>query len=90
MLYEPGNTCEICVQDDESLDLCKMCKASVCKSCFDSYSGMCANCKEAQCQICGKYLASRACNICGRLVCEDHGIKINESTVCDICRKSDE
>ena len=90
MLFEPDNTCEICGHEEKSLSLCKMCHAGVCESCFDSKSGMCIACQEAQCQICGEYLASRACNTCGRLVCEDHGVKINESTLCDICRKSDQ
>ena len=90
MLYEPGNMCEICNQVEESKNSCKICNAIVCESCWSLDDEICINCRESRCQICGDFLASRACNSCGKLVCEDHGIKINEATVCDSCRKSDE
>jgi hypothetical protein len=90
MLYEPGNSCEICNLEDGILSSCRMCKASVCESCRADEESLCINCREAMCQICGDFLSSRACNNCGKLVCEDHGIKVNESTLCDNCRKSDE
>jgi hypothetical protein len=90
MLYEPGNSCEICSQKQGSLSFCKMCNASVCESCRVADDEICINCQEARCRICEEFLSSRACNRCGILVCEDHGIKINESTLCDNCRKSDE
>lgn len=89
MHYEPGNSCEICSHEEENLTSCRMCSSIVCDACWVSADGICINCQEARCQICGEYLASRACNSCGILVCEDHGIKVNESTVCDKCRKSD-
>ena len=89
MLYEPGNSCEICSKE-VNLSSCRMCNASVCSACREVDDEICINCREAMCQICDEYLASRACNTCGRLVCEDHGIKVNESTLCDNCRKSDE
>jgi hypothetical protein len=90
MLYETGNSCEICSHEEDTLSSCKMCNARVCESCRVVDEGICINCREARCQICGEYLASRACNTCGKLVCEDHGIKVNESTLCGSCRKSDE
>jgi len=89
MLYEPGNSCEICSQEEDVLKQCRMCGASVCADCRVVEDDICYNCHEAKCQVCGEYLASRACNTCGKLVCEDHGIKVNESTMCDSCRKSD-
>jgi hypothetical protein len=89
MLYEPGNSCEICNQDGP-FSPCKMCGAIVCESCRVAGEELCINCREARCQICLEYLASRACNTCGKLVCEDHGVKVNEVTKCDSCRKSDE
>jgi hypothetical protein len=89
MHYEPGNTCEICSQEKGILASCRMCNSGVCESCRVVEEDMCINCREARCQICGEFLASRACNTCGKLVCEDHGIKVNESTLCDNCRKSD-
>jgi hypothetical protein len=90
MLYEPGNSCEICSNEKRSFISCKMCNALVCDSCRVEDEGICINCREARCQICGEFLASRACNTCGKLVCEDHGSKVNEATLCDSCRKSDE
>jgi hypothetical protein len=90
MLYEPGNLCEICGQEEEKLVSCKMCCSRVCELCQVTGDDICINCREARCQICGEFLASRACNTCGKLVCEDHGIRVNESTICDDCRKSDE
>ena len=90
MRYESGNSCEICTRTKIKLHSCKMCGANVCDECFIAEEKLCNNCHEAKCQICGEYLASRACNKCGKLVCEDHGIKMNESTLCEICWKSDE
>jgi hypothetical protein len=90
MLYEPDNSCEICSQVKYPHTACRMCNASVCEACHAEQEHMCINCLEALCQICGEFLASRACNRCGTLVCEDHGIKFNESTLCENCRKSDE
>jgi hypothetical protein len=88
MLYEPGDSCEICSQEGPFCS-CSMCCAIVCESCWVVGEEICINCREARCQICGEYLASRACNTCGKLVCEDHGMRINEVTLCDSCRKSD-
>jgi hypothetical protein len=90
MLYEPGNSCEICSQEKGTFTSCRMCNARVCESCLSAKDAVCINCQEARCQICGDFLAARACNTCGKLVCEDHGIKVNESTLCDSCGKSDE
>ena len=90
MLYVPGNSCEICGREEGTFTLCRMCNARVCESCRAAEDGMCINCQEASCQICGEFLAARACNTCGNLVCEDHGNKVNESTLCDNCRKSDQ
>ena len=89
MLYEPGNSCEICNLEGKPLFTCKMCNARVCASCRVVGDEVCINCQEARCQVCGEYLASRACNSCGKLVCEDHGTKVNEVTLCDTCRMSD-
>lgn len=90
MIYEPGNSCEICGQQEGNRITCRMCNACICEACYGADADLCINCIEAQCQICGEFLASRACNTCGKLVCEDHGIKVNESTLCDNCRKNDE
>lgn len=90
MLYKPDDSCEICGQEQRPFVICKMCNARVCESCLVINDEICINCHEAKCSICGEFLASRACNKCGKLVCEDHGIKINEATLCDSCRKSDE
>ena len=84
---EPASSCEICGEDEMHIVSCKMCGALVCTQCLTHDTQLCLNCTEAICQICGEYLASRACNICGRLVCEDHGMKVDESTICDYCRK---
>jgi hypothetical protein len=90
MLYEPGISCEICNQTEGTHTTCHMCGANVCEMCKAKEEDLCINCLEARCQICGEFLASRACNTCGKLVCEDHGTKVNESTLCDDCRKNDE
>lgn len=89
MLFTFGTACEICGLDASQESQCKMCGAHVCKDCFVESNGFCLNCEEAKCHLCNEYLASRACNACGNLVCEDHGIKKNESTICDKCRLSD-
>jgi hypothetical protein len=81
------NSCEICRSESQDLSVCKICGSSVCPLCLDGEESICSSCKDALCQICGDYLSSRACNECGRLVCEDHGIRVNESTVCDVCRE---
>jgi hypothetical protein len=86
MCYIPGASCEICGEKDTHLVSCRMCGAYVCTECID-HDEVCLNCNEARCYICHEYLASRACNICGKLVCEDHGSKVSESTTCDNCRK---
>ncbi len=90
MLYEPGNSCEICGLERKPFKTCKICRAIVCEYCWVADEVICINCREARCQICSEFLASRACNTCGKLVCEDHGSKVNEATLCDSCRKSDE
>jgi hypothetical protein len=89
MLFAIGTACEICGDADSQESLCKMCGARVCKNCFVESNGLCSNCEEAKCYLCGDYLASRACNVCGKLVCEDHGTKKDEATICDECRLSD-
>ena len=86
MYYAPGIICEICSEENRQLVSCKMCGAFVCTDCMN-HDEICLNCSEARCYICQDYLAARACNICGRLVCEDHGTKVDESTICDNCRK---
>ncbi len=86
MHYTAGVSCEICSEEGRQLVSCKMCGASVCIECMN-HDELCLNCKEARCHICEEYLASRACSICGRLVCEDHGTKVDESTICDNCWK---
>ncbi len=88
MLHNPDDSCEICGQDQRPLMSCNMCNARVCESCLVVNDEICINCHEAKCSVCGEFLASRACNKCGKLVCEDHGTKINEATLCDSCRKS--
>ncbi|MHA1769945.1 MAG: hypothetical protein ACTSV3_08905 [Candidatus Thorarchaeota archaeon] len=80
-----GIPCEICGQVVSATSVCSMCKSAVCSECFNTELGICYSCDEARCTICGDYLSSRACNSCGRLVCEDHGTKIGEATLCDIC-----
>jgi len=89
MLDESGNSCEICSQKEGTHILCKMCNARVCEVCRAADEEICMNCYESRCQICDEFLASRACNTCGKLVCEEHGLKVNASTLCDSCRKSD-
>jgi len=88
MQFTLSTTCEICGDDTSHEPRCKMCGARVCKNCFEETNGLCLSCDEAKCYLCEDYLASRACNVCGRLVCEDHGTKKDESTICDECRLS--
>ena len=88
MHFTPGTACEICGEQDAILEECEMCGQQVCRKCISSKEKLCLTCLDARCQICGEYLSSRACNSCGRLVCEDHGFKVNEVTICDICRKN--
>ena len=90
MQFTPGLSCEICGCEDCKEFQCTMCGANVCKDCFVKSENLCLNCDEAKCALCGEFLSSRACNICGRLVCEDHSMKKDESTICDECRKSEE
>ena len=87
MQYVPGTTCEICnTKDGDALIPCRMCGALVCNTCRPQREDICLNCEDSKCSICGEFLSSRACNNCGRLICEDHGIKVNEVTTCDLCR----
>jgi len=89
MQFTPSTACEICGHEDSQELQCVMCGAHVCTDCFVKSKNLCLNCEEAKCALCGEFLASRACNICGRLVCEDHGTKRDESTICDECRMSE-
>jgi hypothetical protein len=82
--FVPGSSCEICGVEDESLDRCEMCQAFACSKCIQK--GTCMVCMEARCSICQEYLSSRACNECGRLVCEIHGKKVAEATICEVCQ----
>jgi hypothetical protein len=84
MRFTPGDSCEICGADSVDLERCDMCRAFSCRECISR--GVCLTCKEARCFICEEHLSSRACNECGRLVCEDHGIKENEATICQVCQ----
>ncbi|MGV9170847.1 MAG: hypothetical protein ACOC38_13030 [Promethearchaeia archaeon] len=86
MLFSPGESCEICGKADITLTQCNMCGAYVCDKDLVMKEGLCLVCMEARCYICKEYLAPRACDICGQLVCEDHGIKEGEATICDNCR----
>jgi len=87
MFYEPGNLCEICSKILDVREVCKVCGNQVCSECFVSKRQICLTCNEALCYICNEFLASRACNICGKLVCEDHGMKRGEATICQHCLK---
>jgi hypothetical protein len=89
MHFTPGQSCEICGKQDTELEECEMCGQQVCNECMSEEENLCLTCVDARCQICGEYLSSRACNKCGRLVCEDHGFKENEATICDICKASE-
>lgn len=89
MLCKPDDSCEICNNTSGEMTVCRICGARVCLNCYLPEEGVCLTCSEARCYICNEYLASRACNICGNLVCEDHGTKIDEATVCDNCRMRD-
>lgn len=82
--FAPGGSCEMCGTEESELELCDTCGAFSCRECISE--SVCFNCQEARCFICEEYLSSRACNECGRLVCEDHGIKMNEATICDVCQ----
>lgn len=90
MLFVPGESCEICGSDRVRLEKCRMCGASVCSRCMSVEEKLCLVCLEARCQICKKNLSSRACNVCGRLVCEDHGTRFGEATYCDDCKPGEE
>jgi len=89
MLFKPGEYCEICDSREGVLEQCSMCGAYSCENCMVDEEKICLTCQEARCFICAEYLASRACDRCGRLVCEDHGVKENEATVCDLCRANE-
>ncbi|MHA2117388.1 MAG: hypothetical protein ACW98J_00580 [Candidatus Thorarchaeota archaeon] len=84
MRFTPGDSCEICGTDTVDLKRCDMCGAFSCEECISE--DVCFTCMEARCFICEDQLASRACNECGRLVCEDHGTKENEATICEVCQ----
>ncbi|TFG32620.1 hypothetical protein EU527_09790 [Candidatus Thorarchaeota archaeon] len=86
MLNKTDESCEICGKASNDVVLCCLCGAQVCTECALVQDRICLACDEAKCYICNEYLASRACNICGQLVCEDHGTKKDESTTCDNCR----
>lgn len=88
MQFASSTACEICGDAVSQESRCKICGAIVCVNCLVKSSGLCLSCEESKCYLCEDYLASRACNLCGRLVCEDHGTKRNESTICDECRLS--
>ena len=87
MFNESGDSCEICNEAVDIVSECKICGARVCSECFIPSQGICLTCNETLCEICHEFLASRACNVCGKLVCEDHGIKRNEATICESCQK---
>jgi hypothetical protein len=86
MTFVPGELCEVCGAKTE-LSTCTLCGANVCSECYCTATGYCSVCMEAKCTVCDEYLSSRACNICGMLVCEDHGKKVNEVTICTRCQE---
>ena len=90
MLFTPGKFCEICSTKDVKLGQCSMCGSFICADCVSKVDKICGICFEARCQICQEYPSSRACDKCGILVCEDHGIRVNEATTCDTCRMNEE
>ncbi|MHA1637857.1 MAG: hypothetical protein ACTSUB_07570, partial [Candidatus Thorarchaeota archaeon] len=83
---DPPALCELCDSTGQALVKCTMCNSYVCPQCMSNEGGFCDVCTEAQCTICGEYLSSRACNECGRLVCETCGIRVNEATTCKVCQ----
>lgn len=78
--------CEICGIDVNQRLVCNLCRSEVCSECMSADGGICEVCLEARCSICGEYLSARACDKCGKLVCEDHGVRINEVTTCSKCQ----
>jgi hypothetical protein len=84
MRFTPGESCEMCGKNGNELEICDLCGAFSCRDCIAE--GICLTCQEARCFICEVQLSSRACNECGRLVCEDHGTKENEATICEVCQ----
>ena len=78
--------CEICGDTQDSLSACGMCGSLACTECRSIEQNLCDVCAESKCSICGEFLSSRACNICGALVCEDHGMRENEATTCINCQ----
>ncbi|NHI83036.1 MAG: hypothetical protein EAX81_01855 [Candidatus Thorarchaeota archaeon] len=84
--FTPGGKCEICGEKTENLECCSMCGSMICNNC--TAEEICLACLETRCSICGEYLSARACSLCGRLVCETHGEKEGEATICDACKVS--
>ena len=85
MDFENPSQCEFCDTPSQTLNECKLCESFVCTECF-SGEGICDVCVEAKCTLCGEYLSTRACNKCGRLVCIDCGVRLNEVTTCMKCQ----
>jgi hypothetical protein len=90
MLFVPGQSCEICGSRQVRLEKCRICGSSVCAHCMSAKEKLCLVCLEARCQVCKENLSSRACNVCGKLVCEDHGTRFGEATLCDACKSGEE
>lgn len=84
--FKAGEYCEVCGEGDSVNFVCDVCGASICSDCFNEAENMCLLCSETICSVCNQCLSSRACDICGRLVCEDHGIREGEATICVRCQ----
>ncbi len=84
--FNAGESCEVCGEDDTVDSVCHICGSFVCSDCYNKDDNTCLLCGETICSICNLYLSSRACDICGRLVCEDHGIREGEATICVRCQ----
>ena len=63
-----------------------MCGRLVCDDHYDVRTGLCAACSSALCELCGERLAVTFCPSCGRLVCYEDSVQIdNVRRVCREC-----
>ncbi|RLE78269.1 MAG: hypothetical protein DRJ44_00140 [Thermoprotei archaeon] len=83
--------CEICEEESQIINICKICGRRACPLDFDENKRICLVCSAALCEVCGNFLSIGYCKKCERLICEDCSVKIGAEYICRECmRYSDE
>ncbi len=77
--------CEIC-KDRSARYVCTICNRYVCEEHYDEKNRMCTICAETLCDICRGSLSIGRCSNCGRKVCHNCSVEIDEvHRLCYFC-----